>query len=240
MVEEDFSDVVQALRDVLSFGFAHRFDRAVLLDEFQAGFGSNAFHAGMVIGADHDGKVHELLATQFVGCQHALQVDRFGMDHSTVALRPIVHHVAHQHGCSVEQGIPILGCHHVQLPFGRHHRCLGFPLCRCRDPRDTHQVEQLLGFLHHLRRVVHDACRHFLCQCEIAGFECFLVHGLCFQPSFTSSRHLVRFEFGRGAVEHVDRVDAVLQQRGRPMEETHEVRHRIAVLVAKRHAVTLR
>ncbi len=98
VIEENFTDFSQPFWHLLFFGLANRFERAVFLDEFQAGLGSDALDARVVVGADHDGEVHQLLSTEFVARKHLAQIDGLGVDHAPVALGAIVHEVANEDG----------------------------------------------------------------------------------------------------------------------------------------------
>ena len=96
MVQENFTNFRQSLRHLALFGLADRLERAVFLDEFEPGLRPDALDAGVVVGADHDGQVHELLTTEIVASKHLAQVDGLGVNHAPVPLRAVVHQVAHQ------------------------------------------------------------------------------------------------------------------------------------------------
>ena len=97
MVQENFTDFRQLLRHLTFFGLADRFKRAVFLDELEPGLGPDALDA-RVVGADHDGQVHQLFSAELVAREHFAEIDGLSVNHPPVALGAVVHQVANEHG----------------------------------------------------------------------------------------------------------------------------------------------
>ena len=87
---------------------------------------------------------------------------------------------------------------------------------------------------------MHDAGSHLLGQRKISRCQGFFVHGFRFLPARPSRCHFFGLQFRRLAVKDVDGLDAHGQQRRRAVEKTHQMGHGVAVVVPKRHAVSLR